>query len=190
MTSGSNGDRMWTSSACGLRRSPAPRARRNAWSPSSLDGHRHQLLLPHPGLDHASPVSGVTAQLRVHHREALISALRAQRPVEQVGRDLPLRCSLGARRPAEMAVHQLVGLHHADPLRKSSARRCRSHTAARASMACGCAQGWSFSTSSSVSMSRIEMAPSLRMAQQLLQVVGVGIGIPAQRRGAVLLSSR
>ena len=116
MMSGSNGERMWTSSPAGSgrpRASPGAPSARSLPAPSSVD--RHQLLAAHAGLDQP-PDRRLARRVEMADRVEADDALRAQRTVEQVVQHLALRCRLRRPLPAEMPVHQLVGLQHAGAL--------------------------------------------------------------------------
>ena len=73
----------------------------------------------------------ITDRIKAHH------ALRPQRPIQQIGDGLPLRRRLGFLVPAEMPLHQLIGLEHARA--GADGERCRRKrpAAARAWTACG-----------------------------------------------------
>ena len=116
-------------------------------------------------------------------------AMRPERAVQQVLRDLPLGRRLRGRGgQPKCRSHQLVGLQHAVPFGDRQLAADRSRTAARAWTACVLAQGWSFSTSSSSSMSRIDIGAFLAdLRSSRLRSLGIGIGVPLHRLVAMLL---
>ena len=80
--------------------------------PRDRDGH--QPAGAHAGLDARGDV-GLAAGLQVADRVEADGPLRPERAVEAIVEDLRRSRRARARRPAEMPVGELVGLHHAGP---------------------------------------------------------------------------
>ena len=88
------------------------------WRPMLLlarafERDRHQIAPAHPRLDQAAH-RGFARRVEMAGRVQADDALRTQRAVEQIGRDLARRCRCRRLAPAEMPGHQIIGLEHAD----------------------------------------------------------------------------
>ena len=155
----------------------------------AFERDRQQLAAADPRLDQLAD-RGLARRVEMADRIQADDALRTQRAVEQIGGGFARGGRLRRLVPAEMPLHQLIGLQHAVALARSSPRRCRRQAAARVSTVCGSAHRCSFSLSTSSSMSRMVSAPSrLQQPHHLARVGGRDRGEPAVALALVLASS-